>query len=125
MSEVDKIILRAGATPRVDRTKRSLTDGSPVPEDGSHTEDRGDGQQRGYVVLTEDERRRGYVRPVRNKYVHQKCGTVTVMGMALAQTYARDPKFYSGTYCVACGNHFPVGPEGEFTWDGTTEKVGT
>ena len=43
----------------------------------------------------------------------------------LPETYARDPAFYSGTFCVACGNHFPVGEHGEFVWDGTTEKVGT
>ena len=28
------------------------------------------------------------------------------MGRALAETYARDPKFYSGTFCVNCGRHF-------------------
>jgi hypothetical protein len=125
VSDVDKIIREAGGVPPVDRTKRALTDGSSIPDDGSHLQDRGDGQQRGYVVLTEQERSRGFVRPVRQKYVHAKCGTVTHMGLALAETYARDPRFYSGTYCVACGNHFPVGPDGEFTWDGTTEKVGT
>lgn len=125
MSEVDKIIREAGGVPPVDRSKRVLTDGNPVPEDHSHTQDRGDGQQRGYVVLTPEERARGFVRPVRQKYVHEKCGAVTHMGLALAETYARDPYFYSGTYCVACGSHFPVGPNGEFVWDGTSEKVGT
>jgi hypothetical protein len=28
------------------------------------------------------------------------------MGQAIAETYARDPKFYGGTYCVLCGKHF-------------------
>lgn len=102
-----------------------LTDGSPVPEDGSHKELRPDGQQKGYVVLSEEERAKGFVRPVRISYVHEKCGAVTTMGQGLAETYARDPKFYSGTFCATCRSHFPVGKDGEFVWIGTTEKVGT
>lgn len=53
------------------------------------------------------------------------CGAVTIMGRALAETYARDPKFYGGTFCSACGKHFPVGADGEFVWHGTAERVGT
>jgi hypothetical protein len=83
------------------------------------------GQQREYLALPEEERAKGFVRPVRRSYVHTKCGGLTTMGPALAETYARDPQFYSGTFCVSCRAHFPVGPEGEFVWDGTTEKVGT
>lgn len=111
------------APPPVDRSKRTLTDGSPVTPD--HTEDRGDGQQKGYVVLSIEERAKGFVRPVRRSYRHDKCGAVTTMGQALAETYARDPGFYSGTFCATCGAHFPVGKDGEFTWTGTGEKVGT
>ena len=93
-----------------------------------------DGMQEKYLVLSEEERAKGFVRPVRRSYVHLKCGSVTTMGQALAETYARDPEFYDGTYCAACGAHFPVGPEGEFVWDGPydpltgaykTDKVGT
>jgi len=78
-----------------------------------------------YLVLSEDERARGFVRPVRRSYVHTTCGIRTTMGTALAETYARDPAFYGATYCAGCGRHRPVGPDGEFVWDGTTEKVGT
>ena len=53
------------------------------------------------------------------------CGTVTRMGRAIAETYARAPKFYGATMCVGCGTHLPVGEVGEFVWDGTTERVGT
>ena len=63
--------------------------------------------------------------PVRRSYVHDKCGCVTTMGLALAETYARDPSFYSGTFCATCRAHFPVGAAGEFTWKGTAERVGT
>lgn len=111
------------ATASVDRTKTMLTDGTPVTPD--HRELRADGQQKGYVVLSAEERAKGFVRPVRSAYVHDKCGGVTTMGLALAETYAREPGFYSGTFCASCRKHFPVGADGEFTWDGTADKVGT
>lgn len=103
--------------------KITLVDGSPVTPD--HRELRPNGQQKAYVVLSADERHKGFVRPVRRAYVHAKCGSVTTMAQALAETYARDPAFYSATFCVGCGAHFRVGVNGEFTWDGTSEKVGT
>lgn len=106
-----------------DTPKTTLADGSPVTED--HRELKPDGQQKGYVVLSEEERAKGFVRPVRQSYVHEKCGTVTTTGLALAQTYARDPEFYHATFCATCRSHYPVGPDGEFIWVGTTEKVGT
>jgi hypothetical protein len=105
-------------------TKITLTDGSPVFDD--HKEiNPATGQQKAYVVLSEEERAKGFIRPVRRSYVHEKCGGVTTMGQALAETYATEPEFYSGTFCAICRNHFPVGKNGEFVWDGTTEKVGT
>ena len=150
-----------------------LTDGSPVPEDGSHKIIKPNGQQEGYIVLTPDERARGFVRPVRQSYRHVGprppvnplrdltadeqdkikfgyvkfeeylesegsvsgrywtqeqldriggCGTVTTMGLSIAETYARDPKFYGGTFCCGCGKHLPVD---EFVWEGTGERVGS
>lgn len=113
----------------VDRTCRILTDGSQVPSDRSHTKLRADGQQKDYVVLCDKERAKGFVRPFRDAYKHLKCGHITIMGRKLAETYARDPGFYSGTFCSHCGGHFPVGEEGEFVWremDGSIgPKVGT
>lgn len=108
--------------PPVDRSQQMLTDGSPVPDDRSHTQDRGDGQQKGYVVLTPEERAKGFVRPVRQRYIHASCGSETRMGLALAETFARDPKFYSGTYCAVCHQHYPLS---EFKWSGTDEIVGS
>lgn len=89
--------------------------------------------QERYLVLSDEERGKGFVRPVRRTYVHVKCGTATTMGQAIAETYARDPHFYSGTYCASCRDHFPVGPDGEFVWQvpregtplGMTDKVGS
>lgn len=106
-----------------EKPKTTLTDGSPVTPD--HRELKDNGQQKDYVVLSQEERDKGFVRPVRRSYIHDKCGILTTMGVALAETYARDPSFYSGTFCTGCRDHFPVGKDGEFTWDGTTEKVGT
>ena len=83
------------------------------------------GMHPSYWVLSESERAKGFVRPVRSSYLHSRCGTVTTMGRALSETYARDPKFYGATYCCSCCAHFPVGEHGEFTWEGTSEKVGT
>jgi len=146
------------------------------PNDPGLRKIRADGQQEVYRVLSEEERAKGFVRPVRNSYKHvgvpraanplrdltpeeherydrfgyvkyeeypkgesstvgrfytQKqldggCGGVTTMGQALAETYARDPAFYGGTFCCHCGAHFPVGKDGEFVWlDAPSERVGT
>jgi hypothetical protein len=110
------------ASSRVPKT--TLTDGSPVTPEHREIDPR-TGMQKGYVVLSEEERAKGFVRPVRRAYRHEKCGTVTTMGVALAETYARDPKFYGATFCCGCGAHYPVGEGGEFVWKDTTEKVGT
>lgn len=50
------------------------------------------------------------------------CGTVTTMGYELSATYARNPKFYGSTYCVACRAHYPVA---EFIWTKDGEQVGS
>ena len=102
----------------------TLTDGSPVTPDHRDLNP-ATGQQKAYVVLSEKERAKGFVRPVRTAYLHGTCGAVTTMGMALAETYARDPSFYGGTFCAGCRAHFPVGAAGGFTWETTAEKVGT
>lgn len=115
------------------------------------------GQHKSYIVLCEDERKKGFVRPYRDAYKHvgpnicglhigpdgatvcymdpshegscgdatgprpQRCGTVTTMGRALSETYARDPSFYGATFCVTCNKHLPVA---EFVWlDG--QQVGS
>ena len=74
------------------------SDTSPVP------------QNEVYLVMSEEDRRRGFVRPVRRSYRHQdpECGAVTTMGTALAETYAANPGYYGSTYCCACQMH-PTG----------------
>jgi hypothetical protein len=111
---------RIKSVPPVDRTARVLTDGSPVTDD--HREILPSGMQKGYVVLSAEERSKGFVRPVRRSYRHNTCHSTTTMGIALAETYARDPEFYDGTFCVNCGAHFPLD---QFVWEGTNEILGT
>jgi hypothetical protein len=165
--------------PPVDRSKR-CTVGEALAPGVPNTEDRGDGQQRGYVILCDEERAKGFVRPVRQTYrhvgarpkyptrpltdeerplfvdeaadindqfvvvetyppemaprtqrfwtrreLHSGCNTTTKMGIKLAETYARDPSFYSATMCCTCGAHFPVGADGEFVWEPDGTRVGT
>src|SRR5260370_24946662 len=110
--------------PPVDRSAR-CTVGESIAPGVPDTGLKHDAQQRGYVILCDEERRKGFVRPVRRSYQHIKCGGITTMGVELAETYARDPTFYDATFCATCGGHFPVGPDGEFVWLGDDEKVGT
>jgi hypothetical protein len=118
-----------------------------------------------YLVLSAEERRKGFVRPVRQTYKHagvrpknplreltqeekdryptlnyvmfeayphdegssitgrywtqaqldnRGCGCLTTMAMDIAETYARNPKFYGSTFCVQCQMHLAVE---EFTWE--------
>lgn len=71
-----------------------------------------------YLVLSEEERKKGFKRPLYRAYIHHdpECGVVTTMGMALCETYRANPGFYGATYCAGCRMHRPVGAEGEFTW---------
>ena len=157
--------------PRVTTTKGPPAEGTqagPAPEPINQET----GQHGSYWVLTEEERAKGFVAPVRRSYIHkgirpknptrplteeeiqryakygyvvyeaypdaEKTGTtgrfwtqeqlhggcngLTTMGLAIAETYARDPKFYGATFCVHCKKHFPVQ---EFVWEGTDIAVGT
>ena len=80
------------------------------------------GQHEAYWILSPEDRAKGFVRPVQQEYVHAACGGKTSMGLAIAETYARQPDYYGATMCVHCGGHFPVG---EFIWAGSNQKVGS
>lgn len=93
---------------------------SPAP-----TEERlSDGQHADHWILSDEERAKGFVRPVRRTYVHEVCGVATTMPAPIAQTYAREPSFYGSTFCCGCKGYFRVGEAGDFVWDDGT-KVGT
>jgi hypothetical protein len=163
------------------RNKSTTTNGMPpepgfenAPAPGPVT---ASGQNTAYWVLNEEERKKGWVRPLRRAYIHagipapktplidltkeeherydqfgyikfepnpdypekdnilgrywtQKdldkvgkgCGTKTTMGLALCETYARDPSYYGSTFCCGCGTHLPVN---EFRWAEDGEIVGS
>lgn len=112
--------------PPVDRSKQcTTTKEDPAVVRARQLQEGNVGQHSSYIVLCEEERQKGFVRPVRNSYKHLTCGTVTTMGQALSETYARDPSFYGATFCCGCGKHFPVGENGEFIWTADGTKVGT
>lgn len=105
----------------LEEPKLCTTSGEPVDVvRANQTEETG--QHKSYVVLCPDERAKGFVRPYRDSYKHLKCGTVTTMGRALSETYARDPAFYGVTFCTGCNAHLPVG---EFQWTADGETVGS
>jgi len=91
----------------------STTTDPKDPELGHGVDTKESPQKKKYLVLTEEERAKGFVRPVRDTYVHDKCGVATIMNMAVAETYARNPKFYGATYCMSCKMHLSVS---EFKW---------
>ena len=101
--------------------RTTLANGTPVYP-GHREIDPATGQQRGYVVLSAEERFKGFVRPVRVSYIHSPCGGLTTMALSIAETYARDPKFYIGTFCCKCRAHFALD---QFVWAGTDERLGT
>ena len=114
---------------------RELLSGKPVPEDYSHTEiDPATGMQKDYIVLSADERAKGFVKPVRRSYIHNVCASLTTMGRALEETYAHNPRFYSGTFCAGCHKHFnldqfqfedgePMDPDRQQEWADKQERL--
>jgi hypothetical protein len=127
-SAIEAWRMKQNASIPVDRNARELIGGGD-PNDPKHKELKPNGQQQDYVVLSAEERAKGFVRPVRSAYRHGKCGAVTTMSRALCETIARDPFFYQGTFCSTCCKHFPIGEDGDFIWlenDGQEiHKVGT
>lgn len=81
-----------------------------------------DGQQESYLILSDVERSKGFVRPVRTDYIHTSCNSLTTMNRAIAETYAHNPKFYNMTFCCCCKAHFPVE---EFIWTADGTVVGS
>jgi hypothetical protein len=96
----------------------SYTTDPQDPRLGHGTDKEPQAQHDVYLILSEEERAKGFVRPLYRAYIHHdpECGVVTRMGLALCETYARNPSFYGATYCCRCRLHRPVGREGEFTW---------
>jgi hypothetical protein len=181
-----EIIEKWGGNRPVHSPTVETTNGKPVEEvlDAQRTQ-KEEGQHEGYLVLSKEERDKGFVRPYRHTYVHVGtlikrhpdgrlygrlieaddpdyskyasdyyalvkgytafvlypadsgttgryitaeevgaikarkthfggCGFATKMARAIAETYARNPKFYGSTFCTGCQKHLPVS---EFVWE--------
>lgn len=76
----------------------------PPPEDFDYGEQKEDGQYENYPTTNEGE----FEQPVRESYVHEECGTTTTMTGDLPESVARDPTFYTKTFCAGCNEHVPV-----------------
>lgn len=100
---------------------KTMVGGEPVK--ANHREIKDNGQQKGYVVLSKEERDKGFIRKLRRTYTHKTCGkNTTIHSDEIAETFAREPTFYSGTFCASCREHFALN---EFKWINTDEMVGT
>jgi len=92
------------------------------PRLGHGVDDGPTDQHKVYLILSAEERAKGFVRPLRRAYIHTTCGALTTMALPLCETYARQPNFYSSTFCCKCRAHLAVG---EFVWDEDGEVVGS
>lgn len=102
----------------------ALTTDKNDPDLGYGSDNKPTEQQKKYLILSEEERAKGFCRPVRFGYFHNipGCGGYTKMANQIAETYATDPKFYGSTYCVHCRMHRPVE---EFTWEDPKSGMNT
>lgn len=80
-----------------------------------------DGQYERHPVLPKNDKAK-FIRPYRVSYRHKTCDGVTYMGRAIAETYARDPKYYTHTFCAWCKT-YPV--VSEFIWTEDGKEVGS
>ena len=112
---------RRGCETTIGRVMADLTTDSTDPRLGHGTDEGPTPQNDAYLILSKEERAKGFVRPVRRSYIHARgtaglraCGVLTKMSTDLAETYARNPIFYGATYCVGCQRHLPVA---QFDWE--------
>jgi hypothetical protein len=83
----------------------------PPPEDFDYGEKRPDGQYENYPTIDEGE----FEQEPRDTYIHvDGCGSRTTMTGDLPESVARDPTYYTKTFCTGCGTHVPVG---EVEWE--------
>lgn len=75
-----------------------------MTDDFDYGEKRDDGQYENYPTIDEGE----FEQPVRKTYIHEECGTATTMTGDLPESVARDPEYYTATFCAGCGDHVPV-----------------
>lgn len=80
-----------------------MTDDKP-PGDFDYGEQQADGQYENYPTIGDGD----FVQSVQYTYVHENCGKTTTMSDNIAESVARDPHYYTKTFCANCGEHVPV-----------------
>lgn len=78
--------------------------GDGPPGDFDYGEQREDGQYENYPTIEDGD----FEQEPRETYIHQECGTRTTMTGDLPESVARDPTYYTKTYCAGCQTHVPV-----------------
>lgn len=73
-------------------------------DDFDYGEKREDGQYENYPTIDEGE----FEQEPRTTYIHEECETRTKMSSDLMKSVARDPSYYTKTFCAGCGEHVPV-----------------
>jgi len=95
---------------------------NPPPEDFDYGEKRSDGQYENYPTIDNGD----FEQPVRDEYVHEGCSSTTKMTGDLPESVARNPHYYTKTFCVGCGKHVPVSEvywkEDKCNWDEAPEE---
>ena len=126
--EIDKGFIRPVRTDYVHVGKKAKFDNEIKPLTAEQAERHKDTDYVAYVEYSEKEKDgssvvgRYFTQEQLDHYKKPGCDVRTIMSREIAETYARDPKFYGATYCVGCSRHLPVD---EFVWDGTDELVGS
>lgn len=81
-----------------------MTSDGPPPEGFDYGEKRPDGQYENYPTIDEG----AFEQEPRDTYIHETCGSKTTMTGDLPESVARDPEWYTRTFCAGCGEHVPV-----------------
>lgn len=76
-----------------------------TPGEFDYGEKLSDGQYENHPTIDEGE----FEQKIRDTYVHvDGCGASTTMKGDLPESVARDPSYYSKTFCTGCNDYVPV-----------------
>lgn len=78
-------------------------------DDFDYGDRKDDGQFENHPTIDEGE----FEQSVRHTYRHTECGGTTSMKSGIAKSIARDPEYYTATFCTSCGDYYPTD---EFEW---------
>lgn len=82
-----------------------MSDDSGGPDGFDYGDRLEDGQYENYPTIEGGE----FEQKPRDTYVHEEgCGRKTTMTGDLPESVARDPTYYTDTFCAGCGEHVPV-----------------